>query len=430
VAAAGARLNLSNVLILSLVFPPDSVSTAEIMGDLAVDLRTRGHDVAVLTTTPHYNRDPVLERAQPLSPHWGPLLRRSDYGGIPVFHVPMPAKTRSVPIRLLGWVGFHAVSVVAGAIMRRAPDVILVPSPPLSNGVAAWIIGRLRRAPFIYNVQEIYPDIAINLGALRSQPLIRMLSALERFVYRKAAAISVIAPRMRERLVAKGVPAAKIDVIPNFVDLGRLAPTPRLNEFSRRCDLDRVFTVTYAGNIGPAQGLEIAIDAARLLSDQPQVRFLIIGEGMMRKTLEAAAATLPSGVQLMEYQPNALMPQIYGASDLCLVTQAAATGSDAIPSKVYRIMASGRPVVAVTESSSDLAALVRSADCGAVVEPGDAAGLAAVVRDAVRAPGEWQEKAARGRAHVAERYDRGTISDRYDALIRQVVGECCAAARV
>ena len=416
---------MSNVLILSLVFPPDSVSTAEIMGDLATDLRARGHRVTVLTTTPHYNRDPVAERAQPLSGYWGPLLLSSDYRGISVFHVPAPAKTHSVPVRLLGWAGFHAVSTIAGVIMRDRPDVILVPSPPLSNGVAAWIIGRLRRAPFIYNVQELYPDIAINLGALRSQPVIRILGALERFVYRKASAISVIAPRMRDRLVAKSVPSNKIEVIPNFVDLGRLAPVPRLNEFSRRCNLDGAFAVTYAGNIGPAQGLDIVIEAARLLADEPRVRFLIIGDGMLRKSLAVAAATLPTqSVTMMPYQPNSLMPQIYGASDVCLVTQAAATGSDAIPSKVYRIMASSRPVVAVTEASSDLATLVRSAECGAVVEPGDAAGLAAVIRQGINAPDALVEQGARGRAHVAKRYSRETVSNQYDALIHHVTNNC------
>jgi putative colanic acid biosynthesis glycosyltransferase WcaI len=413
-----------NVMILSLVFPPDRVSTAEIMADLAEDLRDRGHAVTVLTTIPHYNPDDggAAAERQPLRPYWSWLLQRSEYHGIPVYHAAIPAKTPSVVQRILGWIGFHAVSTLAGVISVARPDVILVPSPPLSIGLSAWIIAVLRRARFVYNVQEIYPDIAVNLGALKNKSAISVLEALERFVYRKAAAVTVIAARMRDRLVAKGVPAEKVHVIPNFVDLGRLTPVPRDNEFSKRLHLENTFSVTYAGNMGPAQGLDIVIEAARLLSESDgNIRFLLIGEGMLREPLASSADTLPlKNVSVLPYQPNSMMPAIYCASDICLVPQAAATGSDAIPSKVYRIMAAARPLVAVTDPQSDLAGLVRQAQCGVVVEPGDAARLAGVVRQAIENRAEWEAMGLRGRAHVAGHYSREVVSANYDALIRAV----------
>lgn len=413
---------MANVLILSLVFPPDSVSTAEIMGDLAEDLRDRGHVLSVLTTVPHYNPDAAAERGQPLRPFWGPLLRRSDYHGIPVYHAAMPAKSPSVAARILGWIGFHAVSTIAGLVALPRPDVIIVPSPPLSIGVSAWIVARLRGARFIYNVQEIYPDIAINLGALKNRRAIRALEALEKFVYDKAAVVTVIASRMRDRLMAKGVPPDKVRVIPNFVDLDRLAPVPRENAFARRLGLEKTFTVTYAGNMGPAQGLDIVVEAARLLADAGgEIRFLLIGEGMLREQLASAAARLPvPTVTVMPYQPNSMMPEIYGASDVSLVPQAAATGSDAIPSKVYRIMASGRPLIAVTDAQSDLAALVREAHCGVVVEPGNPRQLADVVAAAAKDRPNSEAMGQRGRAHVAEHYSRAAVSAQYDALVREV----------
>jgi colanic acid biosynthesis glycosyl transferase WcaI len=413
--------SVSRVLILSLVFPPDSVSTAEIMGDLALDLRARGHDVAVFTTVPHYNRDLDAERRQPMRRVWGPLLSKSNYGGVPVYHAAMPAKTPSVVGRIAAWVGFHAVSTVAAVLLADRPDVIIVPSPPLSIGASAWIVGVLRRARYIYNVQEIYPDIAVNLGALKHPRAIRIFEALERFVYRKSAAVTVIAPRMRTRLVDKGVPPGKVHVIPNGVDLERLTPGQRHNDFSRRHGLDDIVAITYAGNMGPAQGLEIVIDAARLLGPGDALRFVLIGEGSLRARLTSDAAGLPQkNVMVLPYQPNALMPQIYGASDISLVPQAAATGSDAIPSKVYRIMASGRPLIAVTEADSDLAALVNAAGCGVVVAPGDARHLAELVREAPRRLADWREMGLRGRAHVTAHYTRAIVCDRYDALIREV----------
>jgi colanic acid biosynthesis glycosyl transferase WcaI len=408
------------VLILSLVFPPDSVSTGEIMGDLARELRDRGHRVTVLTTVPHYNPDPSAGARQPLRPFWGRLLQRSDYHGITVYHVQMPAKSPSVAGRILGWIGFHVVSTVAGVVTVPKPDVILAPSPPLSIGVSAWIIALVRRARFIYNVQEIYPDIAVNLGALKNATAIRALEALERFVYRKAALVTVIAERMRGRLIAKGVPPGKVQVVPNFVDLDRLTPVARDNPFSRQHDLTEAFSVTYAGNMGPAQGLDTVIDAARLLSAADgSIRFLLIGEGTLRPALTTAAASLPAGnVTVLPYQPNELMPQIYSASDVSLVPQAAATGSDAIPSKVYRIMATGRPLIAVTDPQSDLAALVRDAGCGVVVPPGDGAALADVVRRAAADRATWDAMGRRGRAHVAAHYARPVIAAEYDKLVR------------
>ncbi|CAN5826913.1 hypothetical protein BH18ACI5_BH18ACI5_07450 [soil metagenome] len=148
-------LTLANVLILTLVFPPDSVSTAEIMADLALDLRDRGHSVTVLTTAPHYNRDATAEARQPLRPFLGRLLRRSDYQGVPVYHAAMPGKTPSVLKRIAGWLGFHLVSTIAGLVVIQRPDVMLVPSPPLSIGLSACVVNSLLRAPFVYNFPEI-----------------------------------------------------------------------------------------------------------------------------------------------------------------------------------------------------------------------------------------------------------------------------------
>ena len=411
---------MPNVLILSLVFPPDSVSTAEIMGDLAQDLQALGHSVTVVTTMPHYNPDREAARRQPARGVWGPLLRRSTYHGMAVYHTAMPAKDASVPKRLAAWAGFHLLSTAAALTVVPRPDVLLVPSPPLSIGVSAWIVGALRRAPFIYNVQEIYPDIAINLGAVRNPTLIALLKRLERFVYRRAAAITVIAARMRERLVERHVPPEKVKVIPNFVDLERLSPVARDNEFSRTHGLQDAFAVTYAGNIGPAQGLDIVLDAASLLPAGHPARFVLIGDGILRERFERASSDSAGRVRVLPYQPSALMPQIYGASDICLVPQAAATGSDAIPSKVYRIMASARPLIAITDPVSDLAMLVRAAQCGEVVAPGDAAALSAVVQRAAAQPDEWRRMGERGRQHVIERYTREVVAGEYDRLIRML----------
>jgi len=415
---------MADILILSPVFPPDSVSTAQIMGELGTDLEACGHRVTALSTIPHYNRNLEAESRQPLYCHWGPILRKSEYNGIEVYHTFMPRKGKSLSLRLLGWAGFHLISTIAGATVVPRPEVIITPSPLLTIGLSAWILGLIHRAEYIYNVQEIYPDLAISLGALRNKPLIRLLLYLESFVYKKASRITVIAPRMRQRLLEKGVPAEKVRVIPNFVDTDDLQPTPKENAFSRKYNIYKKFVVSYAGNMGPAQGLEAFVDAAKLLQSEPDIHFMMVGDGILREDLSQSVVQMGlTNFTILPYQPYSLMPLIYGASDINLVPQAAQTGCDAIPSKVYRIMASARPVLAATDINSDLAHLVTNVGCGVAVESGSPQKYADAILGVYQNQPKWRQMGEAGRRHVLENYSRAVVTDQYHALIHELTVE-------
>jgi colanic acid biosynthesis glycosyl transferase WcaI len=392
------------------------------MGELGVDLQAKGHKVTVLTTIPHFNRDPEAELRQPIRNYWGPVLRRSDFHGISVYHAFIPRKGKSILLRLLGWTGFHLISTIAGMTTISRPDVIIAPSPPLTVGLSAWILGKFHGAPFIYNVQEIYPDIAVRLGALRNKRLIGFLERLEKFVYRKGEKIAVIAPRMRQRLLEKGVPSDKVEVVPNFVDIGDLSPMSKDNDFSRRHGIQGNFVVSYAGNMGPAQGLEGFIDSAGLLRNETGIHFLMMGDGSLRESLKKRVEKLGlDNFTFLPYQPYSTMPQIYAASDICLVPQTAQTGCDAIPSKVYRIMACARPVLAITDPDSDLVHLVKEAACGESVSPESASDLADVIYKAYREQDRWRDMGQAGRAHVVEHYSRPAVTRQYHDLIQSVI---------
>jgi colanic acid biosynthesis glycosyl transferase WcaI len=415
---------VAHVLVLSLVFPPDGVSTAVILGELSADLKKAGHDVTVVTTVPHYNRDAGAEARQPLARLWGPVLYRSEFQGARVLHVAMPRKSGSVLMRLLAWTQFHVLSLMAALALVRRVDVIVTPSPPLTVGVCAWLLGLCYRAPYVYVVQELYPDIAISLGALKNRSVISVLFALERFVYSRARFITAIAPRMRQRILDKRVPPDKVRLIPNFVDAGQMTPLSKTNAFSRAHGLDQSFVVTYAGNMGPAQGLETVIDAAGLLSGESMLRFLLVGEGSLYETL--AEMVRDRGLQnvlMLPHQPYAAVPEIYAASDLCVVPLVPHAGSDAVPSKIYRIMACARAVLACADSESDLAELVRVANCGTVVPPGSPEDLAHAIADAMRHRSRCAAMGEAGRTHVLAHYSRAAVSARYEALIRETLGE-------
>lgn len=414
---------MSNVLILSLFFPPDNVSTAHIMGELASDLLQSGHQVRVITATPHYNRDPIAEERQKLTKTGVPFLRKSTYEGIAVLHVRMPRKEKSVVRRLMSWSAFHVMTTLTALFTGPKPDVIICPSPPLTIGISAWIIAKRWKARFVYNVQEIYPDIAINLGALRSKLLIAVARAIERFVYRKASAITVIAPRMQQRLLERGVPPQKLKVIPNFVDVSGLHPLPKDNEFAREYGLSDKFVVNYSGNVGPAQGLESLLRAAELLRDDPRVHFVFTGDGTLYQDLQAIAVRERlANVTLLKYQPFTRMSAIYSSADVCVVPQAPATGFDAVPSKVYRIMACARAVLAVTDPASDLAQLIRDARCGITTPAGDPAAIAAALRIGVE-PAErvrWGEMGRNGYEYVRQHNKREAVTAQYDQVVRQL----------
>jgi len=334
----------------------------------------------------------------------------------------MPRKGANVLLRLLSWVGFHVVSTIAGVTVVPKPDVILAPSPPLTIGISAWLLALFYGVSYIYNVQEIYPDVAVNLGAVTNTWVIRLLLGLERFVYSKAGAITVIAPRMRQRLLEKQIPANKVKVIPNFVDTEALRPLSKVNPFSCQHQIDDKFVVSYAGNMGPAQGLEIFIEAANLLRNEPNIHFMMMGSGILMEALKQRVVELGlPNLTFLPHQPYSLMPQIYAASDICLVPQTAHTGSDAVPSKVYRIMAAARPVLACTDFDSDLAHLITSADCGIAVLLGSVQALANVILSAYRDRALWVQMGQAGRRHVVEHYAREVVTNRYDELIQTLI---------
>lgn len=408
------------LLLLSLVFPPDAVSTAQLFGEVVEDLVEMGWEVVVVTTKPHYNPPPQTAMGQELIPVWGALLSKSTFRGANVLHTAMPLKGPNTAARIGAWVGFHVLSVLAAAFEAGKVDVILAPSPPLSIGVAAWFIGLLKRAPYIYNVQELYPDTAVSLGALRDGPFLGMLRAMERFVYKRAFAITTIAPGMARSISARTGDPSKVRLIPNFVDTRLIAPRPRDNAFAREYGLVGRFSVVYAGNMGPAQDLGTVLEAAQLTEDNNEILYVFVGDGTSRNSLQQSALSRKlSNVLFIPQQPYDRVPDIYGASDLCIVPLASNLMDEAVPSKVYRIMAAGRRVLAIAEQDSDLSRIVRDSGGGIVVKPGNADALAKAIVAAANDSGGTSGEL--GREYVSHHVDRPLIIKRYSDLLWEAV---------
>ncbi len=391
------------------------------MSELVVDLQRSGHRVSVVTTQPHYNRDEVAEAAQPLTRKWGGLLFRSDFHGIPVIHTAMPRKSGGILSRLTGFVLFHSLALVSGFLLVERPDVILVPSPLLTAGALGWFMARARGAAFVYNVQELYPDIAVKMGQLRNPFVIGALRALEHFVYRHASMVTVISSGMRRAVVARGAPESRVHLIPNFVDMDLMRPASRHNAFSQEHGLDTRFVVSYAGNMGFAQSLDMLLGAAELLVRQADILFLFVGDGVLRESLvEQSRARSLENTRFVAHQPYARVPEIYAASDVCVVAMISTIESEGIPSKFMRIMACGRPVLAIVDAQSDLANEVAASGGGVVVPTFSAEAIAQAVLAFHDAPERCHAAGAAGRAYASRHYARDVVTGRYAELFRNI----------
>jgi colanic acid biosynthesis glycosyl transferase WcaI len=365
------------VLIVVNHYPPDVNPSGKLMHQLAVGLRELGHTVDVLTTFPHYQSFRIEPAAR------GKLFEREEVAGGQVLRVWAFASGHKQRMlhRLANYLSFNMVGALAESLAQRRHDVILANSGSFFTGVTAWLLG-LGRTPFIYNVQDIYPDVPVRAGQLRNPAAIRALAAVEAFMYRRAAHITVISQEQRKVLENKRVPPAKVSVIPNFVDTSLIRPLARDNAVSRRLGLQDKFVVAHAGNLGYAYDFDSLLQVAARLRADRNILFLIIGEGVRRNQLEQTIEREQlDNVRLLPFQPESDLPLLRASVDVQLSLYAAGAAQSSLPSKIYEIMASGRPAIVSAERGTDLFDLISTAGCGMTIDPESPAQLyAAVIR--------------------------------------------------
>jgi colanic acid biosynthesis glycosyl transferase WcaI len=327
-------------------------------------------------------------------------------------------RTRLGP-RLLSFASFD-VNAFLKAVTRARHDVVLIPSPPLTNGLIGSLITRLRGTPFVYNVQDIWPDVLIRAG-LSNRPAIAVLKWMERKVYRDAAGIAVIGDGFRRNLLEKGVPDHRIRVIPNFFDTDFVQPGERQNAFRSAHGFGDRFVVMFAGNVGYSQGLDSVLDAAETLQSDPDFVFAIVGSGASKESLEQSARERAlSNVRFLPFQPHEALPEMYAASDVHLVPLRHGFTNESVPCKVFTIMSSGRPFVAGVDADSETWRLVETSGAGVNVPPEDPAALAAALRRLRADERLRREMGAAGRAYAERYHTREAIAREYEDLLQRV----------
>lgn len=356
------------ILIHSIVFSPDGVSTAYLYNDIALKFAESGYEIIVLTTTPHYNvlKDELVK--QPLISKWGGIYYESNFHNMRVIHVPQK-KFKSFFLRALGFLYWHLLSLILG-LMQNNISLILSPSPPLTIGVINIIIGKIKGAKVIYNVQEIYPDFLINQGSIRFKPLLHLLKLMERFVYNKSNGVTTIDHIFYNTIEPRFKDPSKLQIIPNFVDTELFKPIPSANLWLDRIvfpENDKVLKVMYAGNIGHAQDWEPLIKISKNLLGY-QIEFWVIGEGVMKNDLRyQIQLNNLHNIHLIDYQKREQMPSLISYADIHFIFMSPQMEGQGFPSKVYSIMACAKPLLVISGKDTPIHNFLKSADCAFLI---------------------------------------------------------------
>ena len=374
------------LLVLTPHLRPDSAPTGVVVSAIVDGLTGAGHDVHVVTSLPWYREHRVEDRWR------GRLVRRGHHGTATVTRLhPFPTDKGNLVARALGFIGLTGLATVAGLAARGPFDGVIAVSPPLTFGAAGWLLARRHRCPLVFNVQDVFPDVAVEVGAIGSPRAIAFFRWLERATYRRADAVTVLSDDLAANVsrkvdVADGTGRRPVvRVVPNFVDTDSIRPADRMTRYRVEHGLGDRTVVMYAGNLGHSQSLDLVVAAADRHRDRHDLVYVVNGGGVRADDLRAAAAQRENLV-VVDYQPADRVPEVLASADLHLVPLRAGLGESSVPSKTYSVLAAGRPLIASIDEDSEVARVVVEAGAGLAVPPDDVEALVEAVEVLVADP--------------------------------------------
>ncbi|MGH9736219.1 MAG: glycosyltransferase family 4 protein [Candidatus Acidiferrales bacterium] len=394
-----------HILLLNEYYPPDTSATAKMAAQVAERLAQR-HRVTAVAGRPSYDPDQFYPWA---------LLRKCVQNGVTVERVGSTAFPRhDMRKRVTNYLSYTALAVPRAAALR--PDVVLAMTDPPFAGIAGAIVSKMTRRPFVYNIRDLYPEMAVGGEIVNRSAWTNRWEHFHRRALRQATRIIVLGDDMRDRIVSKGIAPDRVRVIRD----GSLpSPTPS--------DLDHPvvqqirsgfpFVVVHAGNLGFYGAWNTLLKAAEILRNE-NVGFVFIGDGSNRAALEQQSSTLPN-VRFLPFRPASEIPHVMAAGDIHVVTVRRGLEGVVVPSKLYSILAAGRPVLVVAPATTDAARIVSAERCGVAADPDDAQAVAGAIRSLRDNPAALAEMACRSHA-AAEKYARVKELDSFLAVLEEI----------
>ena len=405
--------NKLRLVVLCPHFAPDLAPTGVVMTRIVAELAARGHELHVVTSLPWY-------RNHAIEPGWGGRLWRTEkteWGSIIRVH-PFPGKSKSNLLRRA--IGFLAFSYAVGIRSVHADgfpfkvDGVLAMSPPLTLGLTGWFTKIIRRAPLVFNIQDVFPDAAIQTGAISNKKIIAAAKWLERVSYRRSDAVVLLSQDLRTNI------ANKIDtkyhdrlhVIPNFVDTVAITPQGRMTAYRNELGIGDQLVVMYAGNVGFSQSLNLVADAAAKF---PEIAFVINGDGAARKKLQEDCAQL-ANVYFGDYQPIERLSEVLATGDIHLVPLRTGLASVSVPSKSYSILAAGRPMLAAIDSNTEIPNMLQQSGAGVAVNPDNGPAFIEALGRLISNRDQLSEMGAKGRKWVETHASPASVAAQYEAI--------------
>jgi len=410
-----------NVCFFNRSYWPDQAATGQLLTELAEDLVSRyGSEVTVVAGRAlNAARADTSWRLRPVTRemHEGVEIHRAN-------------GTRLRPRRFAGratnYLSYFSAAVLASFGIGRPDIVVSLTDPPILGLAALWT-ARRTGARFVFLCEDIFPEVAVLVEDFQNGAVNKSLDRINRYLLRHADAVIALGDRMRRRLVEeKGANPDRVHVIHNWADCEAIAAGPKDSPFAREHGLTDRFVVMHSGNVGLSQNLEVLVEAADRLRSKERLTIAIVGDGSKRIALERMAADRGlENVRFFPYQPKALLHDSFSAADVFVVSLKSGLEGFIVPSKVYGILAAGRPYIAATEQSAEPAIIARECGCGLVAAPGDPDALASAILAMYDNPAATREMGARGR-QVAWQFDRKVAVQAYHDLFARVA----ATARV
>jgi colanic acid biosynthesis glycosyl transferase WcaI len=404
-----------HVLVVTSAYWPERTGTAPLNNELCAYLALRGHRVSVVTGFPHYPEWKVYPGYR------GKIWEHESHDGVDIYRGLIYVPPRRTTLRRV----LYDTTVGITGLVRSLPigniDVVVAVSPPLQGGLAGCMLAGLKRVPLILDIHDLVPDLAIAVGMMKDGWAVKAARVLEKFVYRHSDAIVVISEEFSTNLFSKNVPPSKVTYLPLWVDSQVITPLERDGPFRKVNDIDPAKTVAlYTGNHGAKQALENILEAANLLKSHEDLLFLFVGDGFEKKRLQEMARqrslTNVRFLPLVPPSPKELLPQMLAAADMLLLNQSARVVDTVIPSKLFTYMASGRPIVAAVNRSSQAANCVRRAGSGIAVEAEKPAAFAEAILKLKHDRQLAGQLGSQGRNFVVQHCDRNQILRRYEDI--------------
>ncbi len=392
-----------------MYYLPEFGSAPILMNELASFLSLKGHEIEVVTTIP---RPPHHKNFR------GRIYQKELENGFKIKRFRTNFTVHHIG-RLIAWSIYTGFSILNLLAVKKG-DVLLLRLPPLQLGVTGFFAKKLRGAKILLSVQDIHPDLSIESGLLKKSWAIDLAKRFEKGMYRYSDEIVVISEGFKQNLKEKDVNSDKIKVIPNWVDTNVLKPLPKNNPLSQKLSLDKKFIVMYSGTISLSSylSLEKVLEAAHALKNDAELSFIFVGEGLKKPDLVQKAKYLElDNVIFLPFQPYEDLPFLLAASDVLLVPLDKEKTQLSVPSKLYNYIAAGRPILGLTDSTSEVARIIKDANCGLCSEPEDVNQIVENILEMKNSPENCERFGKNARKHCIEFYSKDKVLQMYERSI-------------